>query len=194
MKWIIGLIAAGVLSGCASKLQFQAALNEVDSHWEEGNKRLIAQDGYRTCFSDRKKCFDASVSSLKALGFEVIGAYEVTGKISGMASAPKPFTNEEWLEIRKVEEPMMQAMAAPHVGTLTSRMLALSSDKSWVFIYVDISSDANNPRVKVNFTTKHKNPTPGLVMGNHPPSEAVRQGLKKWWSTFDAELKKGEAQ
>lgn len=184
----ISITLLTLLSGCATKEQFQAGLNDIDAHWGKTNAKILAEKGIRTFPACQQKCLLAAKNATMELGFSI--EKESSNSLTGKASGPTPFTEDEYKEIRAVEEPMMQAAAADHVGGFWSSFFKLQSGKSWVIIDVYVSPNGTSKTdVRVSFRIQQKEVNPNIIVGNNAPSEAVRKGLDKWWSAFDKNMR-----
>lgn len=182
------LVSVSVLvTGCASQQQMQSAMNEIDAFWGEANQRIFLQQGIRTCPHPPAQCLRVAKYTASSLGFTVQQESTSYQQFTAAARTPKPFTDSEFQAIKKIEEPMMQAIAATHVGSFTSGFFYLESGSNDVIL--DARSFFNpttgQPMIQVEFRLKYRGPTTGIIYGKNPPPEAVRLGLKKWWLAFD---------
>lgn len=182
------------LTGCTSMAQMQSAMNEIDYFWGDANQKILNTDGARIYSATKSEVLKAANAAAVKLGFKT--SY-YTDRINMVAQIPTPFTKEEYASIKKVEETMMQAIAAKHVGKFTSNFFTLS-DKDFNIIADFLVSDhtANQiviegkSLVAISFSLEFTGNAYGMIYGHNPPPEALRKGLKKYWDTFENELGK----
>jgi len=188
------ILAAVFLTGCASMPQMQSAMNEIDYFWGNTNQKVLNTDGVRMYSATKNEVLEAANAAAAKLGFKT--SY-YTDRINMVAQIPTPFTKEEYASIKKLEEPMMQAIAAKHVGKFTSNFFILSDKDFDIIADFSVSDHTTNPTViegkslvAISFSLKFTGNAYGMIYGHNPPPEALRKGLKKYWDTFENELGK----
>lgn len=191
----ISAILLTLISGCVSMDQMQNGMNEIDSFWGEVNHKIISSNGSRIYSKELDQCIDAARKTSIQLGFTI--KEESNTSITISALTPAPFTLDEYKAIKIIEEPMMQAIAANHVGKFYSNFYTL--DKGGKFYVTGkvgfIPQKMNNKTlVKISFRIDPKNEIKGFIYGHNPPPESVRKGLEKWWNAFEHNLNIQEPQ
>lgn len=178
-----------LLSGCVSMEEFQNGMNEIDSSWGGINARILAAHGRKTYSTSISECIEAARNTATQLGFSIIK--EDSHSVIAQALTPAPFTKDEYKAIKNIEEPIMQAMAAHHVGKFYSRIFYLDEKG---FFYITATINVTNTEkdgyslVQIDFSIEPKKEQKYFIYGKNPPPEAVRKGLEKWWITFDNNL------
>lgn len=179
-----------VLSGCATKMQFQAALNDIDNNWGQQDQKIIQANGSRIINSPINDAGFRFTDTAQTLGFSIVQKqpYGQGQLITIQAKTPTPFTKEEYEQIAKVEEPMMQAMAARHVGGFTSNFFKLSSGKATTIVTANLQPTKDGKTlVSLNFRIdwpEDMKSSSSFVLGTYPPPEAVRRALIKFWAAL----------
>lgn len=173
--------------------QMQNGMDEIDSFWGEVNQKIITSNGSRVYPQKMEQCLDAARKTAMQLGFTIKEESDTSITISALT--PVPFTNDEYKAIKAIEEPMMQAIAANHVGKFYSNFYTL--DKGGKFYVTGkvnfISKKINNKTlVQISFRIDPKDEIKGFIYGHNPPPESVRKGVNKWWHAFENNLNVSE--
>ena len=190
-RTIFNVILLGIVSGCVSMQQMQNGMDEIDLFWGEVNQKIISSKGSKVYSKEVSKCLDAAKKTALQLGFSI--TEESNNSLILRALTPAPFTKDEYRDIKDIEEPMMQAMVANHVGKFYSKLFTID-DKGLFYIIVKINISQNSAYdgslVQITFQLYPKNDDDmkGFVYGLNPPPEAVRKGLDKWWNAFESNL------
>jgi hypothetical protein len=185
----ISIVLLVLISGCASMEQMQNGMDEIDSFWGEVNQKIISSNGGRVYSKELDQCFDAARKTAIQLGFTI--KEENSTSLTVIALTPTPFTKDEYKAIKAIEEPMMQAIAANHVGKFYSNFYTLDgSGKFYVTGKVNITPEKvkNKTVVQISFRIDPKDKIKGFIYGHNPPPESVKKGLNKWWNAFESNL------
>jgi len=183
----IGLLL--LIAGCVSMQQMQNGMDEIDSFWGEVNQGIISSGGSRLYSVEVTECWNAAKKTATQLGF-TLTEESINSILTARALTPTPFTADEYKAIREIEEPMMQAIAANHVGKFYSSFYTLDDGgKFYVTINIQITPEAEDKSlVRVSFRIDPKEDIKGFLYGHNPPPESVRKGLEKWWKAFESNL------
>lgn len=190
----ISAILLALISGCISMQQMQSGIDEIDSFWGEVNQKILSANASRVYSNEIEQCMEAAKKTATQLGFTIIEESE--GFLTIRALTPTPFTKDEYRAIKDIEEPMMQAMAANHVGKFYSAFFTLD-DKGIFYITATVGmkkSFSDKTHVRIEFKLHPKKEPKGYIYGTNPPPESVRKGLDKWWNTFESNLGISEPQ
>lgn len=189
MAFIVILLV--LISGCASMQQMQNGIDEINSFWGKANQKIISSKGTRIYPNKAIDCWNAAKESAVQLGFTITEESN-NSILTAQALTPIPFTVDEYKAIKTIEEPMMQAIAANHVGKFYSNFYYLDEGgKFYVTIKVQITPEADDKSsVRVTFRIDPKEAIKGYSFryGHNPPPESVRKGLEKWWYAFENNL------
>lgn len=188
---IVNVIFLVLVTGCVSTQQLQNGMDEIQSFWGEANQKIISSKGARTFSNKTLDCWNAAKESAVQLGFTITEESN-NSLLIAKALTPSPFTVDEYKAIKAIEEPMMQAIAANHVGKFYSNFYYLDEGGNfYVTIKVQITPGTGDKTlVQVTFRIDPKEDIKGLSFnyGHNPPPESVRKGLEKWWRTFESNL------
>lgn len=189
---IFPFLIAIFLTGCASMAQMQSAMNEIDYFWGNTNKKILKIDGVRLYSASQNEVIKVASATGTMLGFET---YEFKDRVRMVAEIPTPFTMDEYESIKKVEEPMMQAIAAKHVGKFSSNFFILSDKDFDILVDLYVTDKTTYPivpdgkvLVSVSLSLRYTGNPSGMIYGHNPPPEALKKWLKKYWDAFEKEL------
>lgn len=185
----ISTVLLVIISGCVSMQQMQNGMDEIDSFWGEVNHKIISSNGSRVYSKELDQCLDAARKTVIQLGFTI--KEENNTSITAIALTPAPFTKDEYKAIKAIEEPMMQAIAANHVGKFYSNIYVLDKGgEFYVTTKVNITPEKvkNKTLVQISFRIDPKEEIKGFIYGHNPPPESVRKGLDKLWNAFESNL------
>lgn len=169
----------------------QSGMDEIDSFWGEANQKILSSKGSRIYSIDQANCWDAAKKAINQLGF-TITEEDIYSTLIARSPTPAPFTVDEYKAIKVIEEPMMQAIAANHVGKFYSNLYTLDSGGNfYVTATVKITpNELDKTLVQLAFRIDPKKEIKGFIYGHNPPPESVRKGLDKWWGAFESHLVK----
>ncbi len=201
---ILMFIIASSLIGCASMDQLRRGLNAVDSFWGETNEKYLSKYGERTYSIDINTAVSAmhkainDISDLSLDDEHRISKTESYIIYKGIVSTI--LSKEEFKKLKKVEEPMMQAIAANEVGDFTSHFLVLTHGDNFNIIVkitfkeldTNFSISKNlrpNTHIKFNFKMYPNKEDKHGLYGENPPPEGVKIALVKVWNSFDDQIK-----
>ncbi len=188
-RMVFNVILLVIVTGCVSTQQLQNGMDEIQSFWGEANQKIISSKGARTYPNKAIDCWNAAKESAIQLGFTITEESN-NSILTAQALTPTPFTVDEYKAIKTIEEPMMQAIAANHVGKFYSNFYYLDEGgKFYVTIKVQITPEADDKSsIQVTFRIDPKEDIKGFIYGHNPPPESVRKGLEKWWYAFENNL------
>lgn len=189
VTWLWMLMAGAFLSGCANLGQMQSALNDIDGFWGQSKRNILAEKGSKVLPVSISHAKRSVSEAARSMGFVLVR--DSDSSLNFRARSPLPFTEDEYTKIRTVEEPIMQAMAANHVGGFTSSFFVLSSGDTDVLVDVRLEPKSQDATlVKLDFTLQwvKGRQQSGLLLGEHPPPEALRRGLDKFWDAVQRSL------
>lgn len=177
-------------TGCASLGQMQAAVTEIDDFWGQTNRKILAEKGSKILPVPVDRAVSAVRAAAASLGFTEQPS-NLVNVLRFKAKSPTPFSEEEYKKIRIVEEPIMQAMASTHVGSMTSSFFVLTSSDTNTSLEVRLSPQGSeNTLASLAFSLEwiKGNKQSGLLLGTQPPPEAVRRGIDKFWGSVSRSI------
>lgn len=186
VKRILVLVVAAIsVVGCIDMEGTQRAMNRVDSAWGVDNRNLLRAAGTRTYKLPKADAFRAMAITLSELGFIVKNQDFTTGILLASAPIPTPLSIDEWEQIKKVEEPRMQRIAAQDAGEFTASLFRLSDNDFDTIVNVFLLERAADLQITMNFQMQYTGRKSVLTYGHQPPPEAVKYGIRKAWDHFE---------
>ena len=198
MKKIILLILifviANSLLGCASMNELRRGMNAIDSFWGETNKKYLNKYGERTYTIDIGTSVSAMNAVMTAFNINIVNEYRSSNKeiiIKYKGTSSSVLSKDEFQKVKKVEEPMMQSIAATEVGNFTSNFFLLTNGDDFnIVIKVNFKEVNFNTRIYFDFEMHPKKEDTYDLYGDNPPPESVKIALDKAWSAFEGQVKK----
>jgi tetratricopeptide (TPR) repeat protein len=185
--WLLSTIILGLaMSGCAS--QRNAAITKLDAAWKELNDQTLEREGRRRFDVTRDQAFVAAQASLRRLGMVVEQQDLQTGFLFVTAPAPVPLTGAEWASVQESDLPKMRAILREDLGVL-SDFAKLDPSNRDILANVFVADKDDAVEVSLNFRIRDRNPSSGRAQRMQAPPTAVGIGVRKFWSTFEEELR-----
>lgn len=184
--------------GCASMQQLQGAMYDINSFWGTTNTKYVDKYGSKQYDIPKEDCEEILLDVFADLGMVNTATYSNSVPVRHVFRSPAPgiLTEAEFDEVKRVEEPMMQAIAAKKVGDFTSGMFYLTTDDFEIIIYAEVGNgsenlqlDDNTSKVSLDFKMEYMKPDKYNLYGDQPPPEAVKLSLQKIWEILDGRVK-----
>ena len=179
------LFFAIVLTGCVSIQDINSGFYRIGKAWQLENQRTEDEYRYRVIESDPITVFEATKKTFLALGMPVQSSDLEAGVLFAENVAPAPLTQEEWLEVKKIETPQLKELGGqlfyfsdnPKAYVITVRAQIKPLKGGNVLLIVDyLMSSPELKRIGVQVTPQA------------PPS-AVKFGSAKFWNQLDKEIR-----
>ena len=164
------------LSGC-SMAYFQEKMDLLNSAYKAENEKIIATLGTKYYKIEPEKAHSAMLLALGNLEGIVDNQDARTGFISFKARTPRPLSTEEFQAMAKIEE--------ARARQITGLPVTMTAGKSEIRGNVILISRKDDVQINIRFSLVYLQSMEGLVVGDQPPPEAVRLGLKKVWDEFE---------
>jgi hypothetical protein len=166
-----------LVSGCTSYLQ--NIINKLDEGWAATNSKLAQELGTRYYKMDKAKAQRAMLVALSNLGLLVEQESTTTGFINARGNAPLPLTQQEWARVVAIELPNARAITG-------SSLIELNAKNREVVINSFILERGNDLQINLRMRLKYTGTPPeGLAIGDQPPPEAMRIGIRKVFDEFE---------
>ncbi len=171
------------LSGCVTGTDIDAAFRRVDHAWQLDYQKSQDQFRFRVIDAGYEASFDAVRKTFIDLGLPVQSASLKEGTIVAENVAPAPLSQEEWIEVARVENPR-----AKEIG---GWFLVIPEDPKnyWVKLKATLRFQGDKTFVLLDYALD----SPKLrAMGVRPsrfaPPRAVQLGSIKFWSQLEKRL------
>ena len=182
---LTSLVLVIVLTGCVSIQDINSGYYRIGKTWQLENQRNEDEYRYRVIESDPITVFEATKKTFLALGMPVQSSDLEAGVLFAENVAPAPLTQEEWLEVKRIESPRLKEIGGqlfsfpekPKAFVITVRAQVKPLKGGNVLIIVDhVMSSAEYKRIGVQVTP-------------HAPPSAVKFGSAKFWNQLDKEIR-----
>jgi hypothetical protein len=180
-----GLLLAILLCGCVSIADINAGYYRIGKAWQLDNQRAEDEYRYRIIEADLLPAFEATRKTFLSLGMPVQSSNLESGVLFAENLAPAPLSQEEWLEVKRIETPRLKELGGtlfsfPDVPkdyriTVKATLRPLKDNK--VLVIVDYLMDSPAWRQA------------GVLVTPHAPPTAVKFGSAKFWKQLEQELR-----
>jgi len=182
-------IGAILLSGCATLQDVHMARMHINQVWKAENQKINMDIGTITVDSKPEIVYEAIIKTLVKVGFSIEKGKEQVGVIYAVAQAPTPLSDEEWEEVKKIEEPKTKKIASKYLG-LSSIFAGLHTDGVQIHIISFIKPTYNGTQVSFEYVLyDYKAKAMGLDPNTYAPPLAAKMGTVKVLKEFNEQLR-----
>ena len=163
--------------------ELNSKMRQIDLIWGTEAQRL--EDNYRTRAINMSKRETISILSktFNELDMMIQSQSLNRGYVEAVATAPKPLTNEEWEEVRKVENPRLREI----VGGLA--FLPAKPDKYFITITARVVGNESISVIRLDYHLRNPEyEAMGIRPSQKAPPEAIKIGSSKIWSIFNEKV------
>ena len=184
MKWIIFSFTFLALQGCMSIPEINSKMRQIDIAWELEGQKLADSHRIRAVNISKSKTMEMLRTTFLELGMPVDRFSMTDGVIEAVSVAPTPLSKDEWMEIRKIENPKMQSIA----GTLF--YLPDNPDKYFLIIRAKVVGSQRVSVVRLDYELRNPEyEAQGILATRKAPPTAVQLGSLKIWASINDKLK-----
>lgn len=172
------------LLGCISIPDINSRYHRIGMAWQLDNQRIEEEYRFRVIDSDYLTVFNATRRTFLALGMPVQSRDLKTGVLYAENIAPSPLSQEEWMEIKRIETPRLKEIGGSlfsfpdnpknFIITVRAEIKPLKSGETLVMVDHLMSS----PEYKKM----------GILVTSHAPPTAVKLGSAKFWTQLSKEV------
>jgi len=177
------LLTSVLLSGCASIPEINAGFQRIDRTWQLEYQKTEDEYRYRVIEAPLLTTYEQVKKTFLDLGMPIQKSSLKDGIIIAENAAPTPLTQEEWLQIREIEE--------PRVKEIGGWMFTINKDPSGYIVMVSASLKEiqNKTLVLLNYRLRMpKYESMGMTPSKHAPPLAVQLGSIKFWNQLKQNL------
>lgn len=163
-----------------------AAIGEINANFRQGYQTVLAEDGTRHFSVNAAVASAAMRKTLEKLGFTIVNS-EGDYYLHVVAPAPLPLSDQDWQEVRRIDEPAFRNIAAKYLG-IKGRLATLDPEGLNVIGIITILDAGNGVDISITMRTEEIKPQPPesiLPRRDYPPPSAVRIGFTKIWKMFE---------
>jgi hypothetical protein len=169
------------LTGCITIADINDSLRRVDRLWQLEYQRTEDEYRYRVIEADSATAYRAVRLTFLDLGLAVQKeSTESPLFIRAESEAPTPLSKEEWLEVRRLENPKLS-----DTGWLWSMGIVEDPSDYIVTMQATMKSSKNSTFVILDYTLDSpKLRRLGINPNKYAPPTAVRLACEKFWNTL----------
>ena len=184
-----------LLQGCApAPERVRPAIEEVNQKFKTQYERILAEKGTRLFSVKPADAFLGTRNAIFHLGMRLESQDPDLGYLSFAAPAPTPLNLKEWEKVAQADLPLMQSIAARHIG-LPAYLITFEPDGLEIVINATVLPAAGGSEISLTARMRQVKPPPsGMPRREYAPPTGVHIALDKLWNRIEGELKvKGRA-
>ena len=173
------------LSSCVTVQEVNQKFAAIDRVWLLDYQRMEESVRFRVIDAPYINVFDSVKKTTLELGVPIISANYETGVIIGETEGPTPLTQEEWLEVKRIEE--------PRVKEIGGMLFSIAEDASIYILTPKITLTPLKNQTLVSLDYSLASPyyeSLGYRMSKTAPPSAVKLGSDKFWNSLNKKLAK----
>jgi hypothetical protein len=184
-----------LLQGCPpAPERVRPAIEEVNQEFKTQYERILAEKGTRLFSVKPADAFLGTRNAIFRLGMRLESQDPDLGYLSFAAPAPTPLNLKEWEKVAQADLPLMQSIAARHIG-LPAYLITFEPDGLEIVINATVLPAAGGSEISLTARMRQVKPPPsGMPRREYAPPTGVHIALDKMWNRIEGELKvKGRA-
>ena len=180
------LLAAA--EGCVTPERAKPAIEEVNQEFKTQYERILAEKGTRLFSVKPATAFLGTRSAIFGLGMRLESQDPDLGYLSFAAPAPTPLNLDEWKRVAQADLPLMQGIAARHIG-LPAYLITFEPEGLEIVINATVLPAAAGSEISLTMRMRQVKPPPsGMPRREYAPPTGVHMGLDKIWFRIEQEL------
>jgi hypothetical protein len=181
-------LVAALAAGCVTTEGARDAINEVNKDFQKQYEEILRERGTRAFAVPSAQAYAGVRTAMRRLGMRLEGQDPDIGYLNFAAPAPTPLDDEEWKEVARKDLPLMQRLAARHIG-LPAYLIGFEPEGLDIVINATILPAHGGSEVSLTMRMRQVKPPPsGLPRREYAPPTGVRMGLDKIWAQVEREL------
>ena len=187
--WLLALA-----SGCVTPERARPAIEEVNQEFKTQYERILAEKGTRVFGVKPADAFLGTRSALFQLGLRLESQDPDLGYLSFAAPAPTPLNLDEWKRVAQADLPLMQGIAARHIG-LPAYLITFEPEGLEIVINATVLPAPAGSEISLTARMRQvKEPPSGMPRREYAPPTGVHMAIDKMWAKIEQELRvKGRA-
>jgi hypothetical protein len=179
---------AALAQGCVTPERAKPAIEEVNQVFKEQYEQILAEKGTRIFNVRPADAFLGTRAALFHLGMRLEGQDPDLGYLNLAAPAPTPLNLEEWKSVAQADLPLMQRIAARHIG-LPAYLITFEPEGLEIVINATVLPASGDSEISLTMRMRQVKPPPsGMPRREYAPPTGVRVGLDKIWAQIEREL------
>lgn len=181
-----GLLA--LVQGCPTPERVRPAIEEVNQEFKAQYERILAQKGTRLFAAKPADAFLGTRAAIFELGMRLESQDPDLGFLSFAAPAPTPLNLAEWKKVAEADLPLMQSIAARHIG-LPAYLITFEPEGLEIVINATVLPAAAGSEISLTARMRQVKPPPsGMPRREYAPPTGVHMAIDKLWGKIEAKL------
>jgi hypothetical protein len=183
IRLLVVLFSIVYLSGCVTVNGLNEDFRKIDAAWANESSKYEAEQRHHKVNAGFEVTFAAVKQTYDDLGMRIIKTSAEKGFIISKNIAPLPLTNEQWQEVREVENPKLEEMGF--------WLISIEDDPSDYVVTIKAEVKTQGDFSTVNLDYFIEVPTfegTGLVAPQHAAPHAVKLMSEMFWQQLDDNL------
>lgn len=186
---VLCALLAMLVQGCTTPERVRPAIQEVNQEFKAQYERILAELGTRAFNVPPAEAFAGARAALVHLGMRLESQDADLGYLHVAATAPTPLNLEEWKAVAQADLPMMQRIAARHIG-LPAYLIGFEPEGLEIVINATVLPAFGGSEISLTMRMRQVKPPPsGMPRREYAPPTGVRIGLDKIWGQIERELR-----
>ena len=183
VAWLLALAP-----GCVTPERARPAIEEVNQEFKARYERILAEKGTRLFAVKPADAFLGTRSALFELGMRLENQDSDLGYLSFAAPAPTPLNGEEWKKVAQADLPLMQSIAARHIG-LPAYLITFEPEGLEIAINATVLPASGGSEISLTARMRQLKPPPsGMPRREYAPPTGVHMALDKMWAKIEQKL------
>jgi hypothetical protein len=181
-----GLLAA--LQGCVTPERARPAIEEVNQEFKAQYERILAEKGTRRFDVKPAAAFLGTRAAIFELGMRLESQDPDLGYLGFAAPAPTPLNLQEWQRVAQADLPLMQSIAARHIG-LPAYLITFEPEGLEIVINATVLPAAGGSEISLTARMRQVKPPPsGMPRREYAPPTGVHMAIDKMWAKIEEKL------
>jgi hypothetical protein len=178
-----------LLLGCPpSQERVRPAIEEVNQEFKTRYEAILAEKGTRIFSVKPAAAFLGTRTAIFGLGMRLESQDPDLGYLSFAAPAPTPLNLEEWKRVAQADLPLMQSIAARHIG-LPAYLITFEPEGLEIVINATVLPHASGSEISLTARMRQVKPPPsGMPRREYAPPTGVHMAIDKLWARIEKQL------
>jgi hypothetical protein len=179
-------------AGCVTPEGAKPAIEEVNQEFKTRYERILAEKGTRLFAVKPADAFLGTRTAIFGLGMRLESQDTDLGFLS--FAAPAPLNLAEWRKVAEADLPLMQSIAARHIG-LPAYLITFEPEGLEIVINATVLPAPAGSEISLTARMRQVKPPPsGMPRREYAPPTGVHMAIDKMWTRIEQELRvKGRA-
>lgn len=177
-----------LVQGCVTPERARPAIEEVNQEFKAQYERILAEKGTRAFAVKPAAAFLGTRAAMFELGMRLESQDPDLGYLGFAAPAPTPLNLQEWQKVAQADLPLMQSIAARHIG-LPAYLITFEPEGLEIVINATVLPAAGGSEISLTARMRQLKPPPsGMPRREYAPPTGVHMAIDKMWAKIEQKL------